>query len=215
MAYKKYIKRGGKIYGPYIYHSKRVDGKVVSEYKGQSKSFGVNFDSKGFKVLLVILEMAILIGILYAIYNFSGNFTGNVILDSNSTQKTLSNQNSPLNTPSNSQNFPVYDIPPQTFSAGLTDSEKSVLVSKFGNSPVEIKKATVDNGVLTVRYGIGNYWIEFNYDNNLGKNELNSAMKSDITKWLVDLSNQISSSQNSNSASSSQVSSLQGQNFGF
>jgi len=34
MAYKKYIKRGGKVYGPYIYHSKRVDGKVVSEYRG-------------------------------------------------------------------------------------------------------------------------------------------------------------------------------------
>jgi len=34
MAYKKYIRRGGKVYGPYIYHSKRVDGKVVSEYHG-------------------------------------------------------------------------------------------------------------------------------------------------------------------------------------
>ncbi len=34
MAYKKYIKKNGKIYGPYIYHSKRVDGKVVSEYHG-------------------------------------------------------------------------------------------------------------------------------------------------------------------------------------
>ena len=37
MAYKKYIKRGGKTYGPYIYHSKRVDGKVVSEYHGSKK----------------------------------------------------------------------------------------------------------------------------------------------------------------------------------
>ena len=31
MVYKKYIKRNGKVYGPYIYHSKRVGGKVVSE----------------------------------------------------------------------------------------------------------------------------------------------------------------------------------------
>lgn len=34
MTYKKYIKKNGKIYGPYIYHSKRVDGKVISEYYG-------------------------------------------------------------------------------------------------------------------------------------------------------------------------------------
>ncbi len=37
MAYKKYIKRGGKVYGPYIYHSRRIGGKVISEYRGQEK----------------------------------------------------------------------------------------------------------------------------------------------------------------------------------
>jgi len=37
MAYKKYIKRGEKIYGPYIYHSRRIDGKVISEYRGPGK----------------------------------------------------------------------------------------------------------------------------------------------------------------------------------
>ena len=37
MAYKKYIKRGGKLYGTYLYESKRVNGKVVSEYHGSKK----------------------------------------------------------------------------------------------------------------------------------------------------------------------------------
>ena len=37
MVYKKYIKRNGKVYCHYIYHSKRVDGKVVSEYRGGLK----------------------------------------------------------------------------------------------------------------------------------------------------------------------------------
>ena len=37
MAYKRYIKKGGKIYGPYIYHSHKKDGKVVSEYLGKHK----------------------------------------------------------------------------------------------------------------------------------------------------------------------------------
>jgi len=35
MAYKKYIERNGKLYGPYLYESKRVDGKVVSAYHGR------------------------------------------------------------------------------------------------------------------------------------------------------------------------------------
>jgi|GEM_PF-554570 len=35
MTYKKYIERNGKLYGPYLYESKRVDGKVVSSYHGR------------------------------------------------------------------------------------------------------------------------------------------------------------------------------------
>ncbi|MBR9702100.1 hypothetical protein GOV13_04215, partial [Candidatus Pacearchaeota archaeon] len=35
MAYKRYIKKGGKVYGPYIYHSHKKDGKVVSKYLGK------------------------------------------------------------------------------------------------------------------------------------------------------------------------------------
>ncbi|UCG95197.1 MAG: hypothetical protein JSV92_04090, partial [archaeon] len=40
MAYKRYIKRGGKVYGPYIYHSKKVKGKVISEYRGVDEDRG-------------------------------------------------------------------------------------------------------------------------------------------------------------------------------
>ena len=35
MVYKRFIKRGEKVYGPYNYQSKKVDGKVVSEYVGK------------------------------------------------------------------------------------------------------------------------------------------------------------------------------------
>ena len=34
MVYKKYIKRGGKVYGPYLYKSIKKDGKVITEYLG-------------------------------------------------------------------------------------------------------------------------------------------------------------------------------------
>ncbi|MBD3247310.1 hypothetical protein GF378_01685, partial [Candidatus Pacearchaeota archaeon] len=36
MVYKRYIKRDGKIYGPYYYHSSKKNGKVVSNYIGKS-----------------------------------------------------------------------------------------------------------------------------------------------------------------------------------
>jgi len=38
MVYKKYIQRNGKTYGPYVYHSRRINGKVVSEYRGPEEN---------------------------------------------------------------------------------------------------------------------------------------------------------------------------------
>jgi len=77
MAYKKYIKRGGKLYGPYIYHSKRIDGKVVSEYHGPKK-----LDYK--KFVFVGLGLIFLFVIIYLIASGHGRTgTGNVIWDLN------------------------------------------------------------------------------------------------------------------------------------
>ena len=44
MVYKKYIKRGGKIYGPYLYKSIKKGGKVITEYLGvhQTKELSVS-----------------------------------------------------------------------------------------------------------------------------------------------------------------------------
>jgi len=66
MTYKKYIKRGGKVYGPYIYESKRVNGKVVSNYKGKKDLVGV---SKKF-FLLFALSAILIFGIIF-VSNFS------------------------------------------------------------------------------------------------------------------------------------------------
>ena len=65
MVFKKYIKRGGKVYGPYLYENKRVDGKVVTTYVGlgkeERKSFG-----KGRGVYLVLVILAFLfLGIVF------------------------------------------------------------------------------------------------------------------------------------------------------
>jgi hypothetical protein len=70
MVYKKYIEKDGKIYGPYVYKSHRVDGKIVSEYCGPS----VN-KKKVFVFAVAALVLFLLIFLLF----FYNKFTGNVI----------------------------------------------------------------------------------------------------------------------------------------
>jgi hypothetical protein len=76
MAYKKYIQRNGKLYGPYIYHSKRVDGKVISEY------YGNNVDkSNKYKKFLLIIGGSLLLAVLIYFIVFSGHkITGGVVM---------------------------------------------------------------------------------------------------------------------------------------
>jgi hypothetical protein len=51
MSYKKYIKRGSKIYGPYLYHSKKVNGRVTSEYLGK----GEEKKNRTFPIFLLVI----------------------------------------------------------------------------------------------------------------------------------------------------------------
>lgn len=77
MAYKKYIKRNGKLYGPYIYSSKRVDGKVVSEYRGtETKSYR--------KFLWIFLGIFLIAGIFYIIFH-NGEIGGKIVLGIDAT----------------------------------------------------------------------------------------------------------------------------------
>lgn len=84
MVYKKYIKRNGKIYGPYIYHSKRIDGKVVSEYRGGLKR------PKNYINFLLIIGSLIVVGLLIFLLAFSrgeGSISGQAVLDLNANYK--------------------------------------------------------------------------------------------------------------------------------
>ena len=81
MAYEKFIKKDGKTYGPYIYHSKRVDGKVVSEYHGQSK--------KDYKIFFLLGFGALLLGIFIYFFAFGEkSITGNSVLDLNANYQS-------------------------------------------------------------------------------------------------------------------------------
>ena len=81
MAYKKYIKRNGKLYGPYIYHSRRVNGKVVSEYQGTVKKI----DYK--KFVFIFLGIVLVLGLGYGTISNRTELTGNVVdLDAQAIQ---------------------------------------------------------------------------------------------------------------------------------
>jgi hypothetical protein len=76
MAYKKYIEKNGKIYGPYVYHSKRVDGKVISEYHGIKKD-----EKKYRKKLIITIGTILFLFLVFWIIFFSYQFSGRVILN--------------------------------------------------------------------------------------------------------------------------------------
>jgi hypothetical protein len=205
MAYKKYIERGGKIYGPYIYHSKRVDGKVISQYHG-TKAPKFSLDSKNLKLLVIVLGIFFLMGLSYIVYDSESGFTGNVILDSEKEEIPVIDEtiDSDLIV-----NVPVDGVSEEVFDSELTAEERNILESEIGELSLEIKRAVVRNGFLIVRYEFGDYWIEFNYEENIDEDTLNKFMETDRIKWLKDLSKRFSGD------SEQPVGSLNGQSFEF
>ncbi len=74
MAYKKYIKRNGKLYGPYIYHSRRVNGKVISEYHGTVRK--IDYKKFIFIFFGVLLISVLIYGVVSNRTRFTGKVTG-------------------------------------------------------------------------------------------------------------------------------------------
>lgn len=75
MAYKKYIKKNGKIYGPYLYHSRRVDDKVISEYYGHEKKRTYK------KLLFSVIFVALIFLAIYGFNYIEPYFSGKAIFD--------------------------------------------------------------------------------------------------------------------------------------
>ena len=78
MVYKKYIKRDGKLYGPYIYERKRIDGKVVSQYHGAKRTVNLKKFAWIFGVAIFVIFLAYFISTV----DFKG-LTGKAILNTN------------------------------------------------------------------------------------------------------------------------------------
>ena len=75
MAYEKYIKKGGKIFGPYLYETKRIDGKIVTSYLGYAPP------KKNIKnlnlFLFIFFGLVLIILLLLFLYHFK--ITGSII----------------------------------------------------------------------------------------------------------------------------------------
>ena len=72
MAYERYIKKNGKVYGPYVQHNKKVDGKVVTEYRGKRKQ---NSGAKKSRRVMKIGKTSSLIFILFLLIIFNSIFS--------------------------------------------------------------------------------------------------------------------------------------------
>lgn len=87
MVYKKFIIKNGRKYGPYTYHSKRVDGRVVSEYHGKRNGIGskFNFDfNKNYLVIFLGLILAIIL-VYFGVSFFNQSITGKAALSLETT----------------------------------------------------------------------------------------------------------------------------------
>ncbi len=73
MVHKRYIKRNGKIYGPYAYHSRRVGGKVISEYRGKDLC-SVNKKNR-FDYLFFVFILATFLFTGFSLIDNSDSFT--------------------------------------------------------------------------------------------------------------------------------------------
>ena len=73
MAYKRYIKKNGKVYGPYIYHSRKVKGKVISEYRGKG-----SVNKKNFNFRLIIFMLIVFLSLILILNYNNFNSTGNI-----------------------------------------------------------------------------------------------------------------------------------------
>ncbi len=76
MVYEKYIEKNGKLYGPYTYHSKRINGKVVSVYHGPKRKI---FHNNFFWVFAGIFLLGLLV---FSFVFFNAKISGHAILSS-------------------------------------------------------------------------------------------------------------------------------------
>lgn len=80
MVHKKYTYKKGKRYGPYLYHTKRVDGKIVTTYLGKHTEEERKRTSNSLYYYLLLSILGALI-LLFFIFPSEFGLTGEASLD--------------------------------------------------------------------------------------------------------------------------------------
>ncbi|MFH1359139.1 MAG: hypothetical protein ABIH37_04575 [archaeon] len=82
MVYKKYIKRNGKVFGPYYYESYREKGKVKTRFvSGPKKSDNIKskIKNKGFLLVSLLIVLLVIIGVGFFNSSINSSISGNAI----------------------------------------------------------------------------------------------------------------------------------------
>jgi hypothetical protein len=162
MVHKKYIKKNGKIYGPYYYKSKRVGDKVISEYVGENKK---NEIPRKAIIIGGLITLVIVFFFLVMLALNSNLFTGNAT--SNNEKESLSNTDT---------------------LTGKTIDEKTL--NKLSTNTEEFSQSvrSFKNWII-VRFSMNGEIGEYSYSNSLSQEELESLIEKDKAIWLEKISN--------------------------
>nr|AIF01511.1 periplasmic copper-binding protein [uncultured marine group II/III euryarchaeote KM3_149_F06] len=81
MVHKKYTYKNGKRYGPYLYETKRVDGKIVTTYLGSAFENSTKDSKRTINLIPILLILGLVLVISFLFLYFPIEFTGRATLD--------------------------------------------------------------------------------------------------------------------------------------
>ena len=81
MVHKKYTYKNGKRYGPYLYETKRVGGKIVTTYLGSAFENSTKDSKRTINLIPILLILGLVLVISFLFLYFPIEFTGRATLD--------------------------------------------------------------------------------------------------------------------------------------
>ncbi len=178
---------------------------VTTNYHEEESGFGADYlgpQTKDISIDLKKLNLTLQEGQL----NIFIKYNGEELVSLPTTIGTSSDISA--NTPAAQIQQPTETIPENTantneilpISLGLTQQEQSILKDKFGNTEIAVKEATIKNGFITVRYELGDFWIENSYSADISNETLNLFIEEDKGKFLKDIAQSFLQTQESGKA---------------
>ena len=81
MVHKKYTYKNGKRYGPYLYETKRANGKIVTTYLGLASENSMNNGKGTFNPFPILIILGLILVVSFLFLYFPIEFTGRATLD--------------------------------------------------------------------------------------------------------------------------------------